>query len=411
MTKPSIAELLNASGHTTYTSALVTRAMYALYGNVGANLDGRDWVAIMQGKDPLALAEAGLLHMYQDRAYLVNNTQHLEQSGYVAAQAEITYRQMGERLGFTHNTGWSVGTSYAYLGQLSTGQLIDLVPVAPPPPPPPPPAPVVTYSAAKVSEAAANDGSITQKLTITLANDTFTGSDGAVLAGAEVTNVPTGLTAVVTKQSATTAELSFTGSATAHANANDITGLTVALGDAAFTSGDASKVTGATTANIGLDFIEQDTSIVVFDLVQGLSSGHSGRAFDAAKQYTIYIRVMDASAVLTPLVDRWANASAIGADDRIVLVGDGSGSGVVGWYGGLARSNFPLAAMTAWATGVGSAGRLNMVGNFRRTTKAGPSYDDLWDGAWAANPNTGDAWSAVYQPVIPTGVLTSQGLV
>ena len=227
-----------------------------------------------------------------------------------------------------------------------------------------------------------------------------------------MTNVPAGLTAVVTKQSATTAELSFTGNASAHANANDITGLTVALGDAAFTSGDASKVTGATTANIGLDFIEPDTSIVVFDLVQGLSSGHSGRAFDEAKQYTIYIRVMDASAVLTPLVDRWANASAIGADDRIVLVGDGSGSGVVGWYGNLPRLNNPMGTATAWWTGVGSAGRLFSGGGFVRTTNVyTPRFADLWDGAWAANPNTGDAWNAVYQPVIPTGVLTSQGLV
>ena len=48
MSKPSIAELLNASGHTIYTPELVQRAMYSLYGNVGANLDERDWSALPQ---------------------------------------------------------------------------------------------------------------------------------------------------------------------------------------------------------------------------------------------------------------------------------------------------------------------------------------------------------------------------
>lgn len=52
----------------------------------------------------------------------------------MAAQGEITYRQMADRLGFSYSSDWSAGTSYAYLGQLSTGQLIALVPVPPPPP-------------------------------------------------------------------------------------------------------------------------------------------------------------------------------------------------------------------------------------------------------------------------------------
>lgn len=135
MSKPSIAELLNASGHTTYTQPLLMRAMYTLYGNIGANLDERNWLSIMQSSNPLETAEAGLLGMYQDSGYLLRNTSHLVQSGYVAAQAEITYRQMADRLGFTYQHDWSVGTSYESLGQLSMGQLIALVPVAPPPPP------------------------------------------------------------------------------------------------------------------------------------------------------------------------------------------------------------------------------------------------------------------------------------
>lgn len=135
MYKPSIAELLNASGHFAYTPELLTRAMYTLYGNIGANLDERNWSSILQSSNPLETAEAGLRGMYQDSSYLLRNTQHLVQSGYVAAQAEITYRQMYDRLGLTYQPDWLVGTAYENLGQLSMGQLVALVPVAPVAPP------------------------------------------------------------------------------------------------------------------------------------------------------------------------------------------------------------------------------------------------------------------------------------
>ena len=134
MQKPSIAELLSASGYTTYTPDLIQRAMSTLYGHVGANVDARDWSAILQSPYALEAAEAALLAMYQSSAYLLANTQHLEQSGYVAAQAEITYRQLAERLGFTHQPSWSQGTAYDYLGPLSMAQLVALVPNTPPPP-------------------------------------------------------------------------------------------------------------------------------------------------------------------------------------------------------------------------------------------------------------------------------------
>jgi Ca2+-binding RTX toxin-like protein len=128
MSKPSIAELLQASGYTTFTSALIQQASQVLYGNIGANLDARNWSSIMQGSNPLQAAEEMLLTQYQDSGYLLRNTLHLTQNGYVAAQAEITYRQMAERLGYTHDSAWSEGTPYAYLGSLSMDQLLALVP-------------------------------------------------------------------------------------------------------------------------------------------------------------------------------------------------------------------------------------------------------------------------------------------
>lgn len=162
MTKPSIAELLNASGHAEFTLPLVMRAMYSLYGNIGANLDDRDWSTILQSSDPLQASEDALRAMYQDSGYLLRNTQHLTESGYVAAQAEITYRQMADRLGYTYNPVWSDGTAYDYLGDLTYDQLVSLVPA----PPPPPPLPTISVSASATGFSVSLNVAGTVKLSV-----------------------------------------------------------------------------------------------------------------------------------------------------------------------------------------------------------------------------------------------------
>lgn len=162
MSKPSIAELLNASGDTVYTPELVQRAMYSLYGNVGANLDERDWSTILQSSDPLQASEDALRAMYQDSGYLLRNTQHLTESGYVAAQAEITYRQMADRLGYTYSPAWSDGTAYDYLGDLTYEQLVSLVPT----PAPPPPLPTISVSASDAGFTVALNVAGTVKLSV-----------------------------------------------------------------------------------------------------------------------------------------------------------------------------------------------------------------------------------------------------
>ncbi|HRF56297.1 MAG TPA: Ig-like domain-containing protein, partial [Campylobacterales bacterium] len=126
------------------------------------------------------------------------------------------------------------------------------------------PTPAITYSGTTFAEAAANDGSITANVTLTLANDTFTGINGNALTGAVVTNVPTGLTAVVTKTSDTVATVTFTGAATNHANANDIANLTITLGNTAFTGGSAAAVTNATKSDLVIDFADAPTPAITY---------------------------------------------------------------------------------------------------------------------------------------------------
>ncbi|MDT7830920.1 Calx-beta domain-containing protein [Flavobacteriaceae bacterium S356] len=120
------------------------------------------------------------------------------------------------------------------------------------------PLPTLIYS-----EAPANDGTIdnSNPLTIDLTGDTFVDLGSGTLTGAQVTvgNVPAGLTAVMTITSPTELTLTFTGTATAHDNINDVSNLTFAFTDLAFAGGNASVVTksGSSTpyqSVAGMDF-------------------------------------------------------------------------------------------------------------------------------------------------------------
>lgn len=135
------------------------------------------------------------------------------------------------------------------------------------------PAPAITYSTTTFAEAAANDGSMGNTATITLSNGTFAGTDGEPLSGVIVSNVPAGMTAVVRRTDATHATLALEGHATSHANANDIANLTVTFGNAAFTSGNAGAVTGATRADLVVDFADppSNTAPVLADTALGLT--------------------------------------------------------------------------------------------------------------------------------------------
>ena len=119
--------------------------------------------------------------------------------------------------------------------------------------------------AGSFTEAAANDGSVTGSVTATLAGDTFapgTGAGGTTAAGVTASNVPTGLTAVLTRTNDRTVTLTLTGKATAHANADDVSNLTITFADAAFTNETAATVSGSSKTDIAIDFT--DASSIVY---------------------------------------------------------------------------------------------------------------------------------------------------
>jgi hypothetical protein len=119
--------------------------------------------------------------------------------------------------------------------------------------------PFLNYSTATFVEAAANNGSSTTSITGTLSGDTFTGtvSNGSTFTSGThyaVSNLPAGLTMVITKTSSTVATITLTGTATSHANANDVANLTIVWANAAFTGGAASSITNYNKADFAVDF-------------------------------------------------------------------------------------------------------------------------------------------------------------
>lgn len=98
--------------------ALLTRVSNAMYGDVGANKDARDWTAIMASDNPLKAAEDALKAMYSDKAYLAANADHVLAQGYLPEQADYTYKQMVDRVGSTYDPNWSKGTKFE--GQYDT---------------------------------------------------------------------------------------------------------------------------------------------------------------------------------------------------------------------------------------------------------------------------------------------------
>ena len=110
------------------------------------------------------------------------------------------------------------------------------------------------------TESTANNGTLAPPaITVSLAYDTFAGADNenfATTGRATVTNVPTGLTAVVTRTSATLVSITLTNAALLHESANSISNLGVRFTDTAFTHGNAWDVSSIQRTNLSVTYLD-----------------------------------------------------------------------------------------------------------------------------------------------------------
>ena len=120
---------------------------------------------------------------------------------------------------------------------------------------------VLSYGTTIFVEVPANDGSTTTTSIITLTGDTFRIGVGNFTAGGvdyTVTNLPGGLTMVITATSTTTALVTITGTASANlTNPADVTNLTITWTDTGITNSNANTVTDSAKNDFVFDNIDQ----------------------------------------------------------------------------------------------------------------------------------------------------------
>jgi len=118
----------------------------------------------------------------------------------------------------------------------------------------------LAWSGTGFVESTINNGTIALPgIVVTPAYDTFAGTnneDFVVSGRATVTNVPSGLTAVVQRVSATNVTITLTGAAGAHESANSISNLAVSFGNAAFAFSNAWDVSGYQQTNLTVRFFD-----------------------------------------------------------------------------------------------------------------------------------------------------------
>jgi Ca2+-binding RTX toxin-like protein len=119
---PTVMDLLAGREAST---ANINRAIALLYGNVGANLDMRDWSKIISSADPLDAAEFELQKMYQEPNYLLANAYSLIRLGYTDNQIALTYNQLSQRLTYSPNIVWATGTRFAEAASLPAQTLAE----------------------------------------------------------------------------------------------------------------------------------------------------------------------------------------------------------------------------------------------------------------------------------------------
>jgi len=186
----------------------------------------------------------------------------------------------------------------------------------------------LSYGVGTLNEARALDGSINGKIVITLSGDTFTGSnnDNFIGSKATISNLPTGLVAVLTRTSDTTAELSFTGTATSHANANDASNIGITFNNAAYTGNNAAAIVGSTKSDLGINFGDAGNTgtIQTFTPNTGTAAGSSDASTALALDANWMVVGDDEASVLRvypreggAAVNEWNFASALGTDTTV----------------------------------------------------------------------------------------------
>jgi MAM domain, meprin/A5/mu/Secretion system C-terminal sorting domain/Fibronectin type III domain/Proprotein convertase P-domain len=141
-----------------------------------------------------------------------------------------------------------------------------------------------------------NDGSIGNPINLELFTDTF------ALVGTltetvhyNSSNIPAGLTMVITTLTDTTASIELTGNAISHYDSNNINDLEVTFLNAAFVGGSAANIANYSDTNLVVDYIDQasdSTDILAYSFVE-----QTGPATIDANNHTVDIEVANGTSL------------------------------------------------------------------------------------------------------------------
>lgn len=233
---------------------------------------------------------------------------------------------------------------------------------------------MLSYSGNTFTEATANDGSTDTVLNLTLTADTFSINGGVMTLSTHysITNLPAGLTAVVTGTSNLAATFALTGTAASNADGDGLSNLSLTFLDAAFGGGDAAEVVGSSKADLVIDFIDgsltyspstfseapaDDGSISTVANLTLVADSFvvSGGAMTETTHYTI----ANVPAGLTVVVTGIAPTSA-----TVALTGNAAAHGNVDDVSNLTITFLDAAFVSGSAGGISGSSRNDLVVNF-----------------------------------------------
>ena len=133
-------------------------------------------------------------------------------------------------------------------------------------------------------EKGGNDGTVEGVLNIQLTGDTFASPGTTLISGTDytVTNLPAGLTPELTVAvDGLSADLTLTGTATAHDNADDIASVLISYNAATFNNSGTAAIVNTITGNIGIDFATDNPMAVDYALpIETIGSFRAGSSLD-----------------------------------------------------------------------------------------------------------------------------------
>ena len=330
------------------------------------------------------------------------------------------------------------GNDYAGIGDTTTLNFVTADATAP------------SYVSSATTTAGTNGVALDSNITITFDEDIALGDSGTITLVNEDDNSKN-ITIDVSSHGGqlSISDETLTINPTAELDHADTYHVEISNGAIEDTAGNAfAGISNPATVTFDTDYDD----IVVFDLLNGVNSSHSGRTFDEDVDYTIYIRVDSDSYLLNTTSNLsgvpaaswgvWAGGDNLGSNDTVILVGNDAVNDVVGrfnstvtnysydtvaprwWTSGVRTPTSTMSAMYARAASLYkytyNAARSVI---FARTVNSNNSYAAVWTGHWEERPasvatslpnpnapNYGLTLNQVYLKTMPTGILTSQGL-